>query len=353
MSQLSLRTHFCVHLGFKRLLFSLLCALGTVGMSTIGHAQVPNQAASASPLTSAEVSELLRQIQDAARTLNYVGVFAFQQGERLESSRLTHAFDGKNERERIEALDGPLKESLRVNENIQYLLKDRETIYLERQHGERFPGLMLGHLPTFEKNYGVRLAAEPLRVAGRPCRGIEITPRDTHRYGYRLCADLDSSLLLKAQMVGQDGVVLDHVAITQVSIGTQITPEMLASTWPTAGWKEVQAPHVEVDLYAQGWRIPAPPGYAVLSQVTRVFSDNKAVNQIVFSDGLAKISIFIEPYAPERSEYGPLGAARSGSVNIFGIKVARFWLTALGEVPAATLEQFAQSIQYVSPKSTP
>jgi sigma-E factor negative regulatory protein RseB len=68
----------------------------------------------------------------------------------------------------------------------------------------------------------------------------------------------------------------------------------------------------------------------------------------VLSDGLATISIFIEPYLSERSEYLPLGAAQSGSVNIYGVRIANYWLTVLGEVPASTLEQLAQSIQYMS-----
>ena len=348
-------TRLC--LSARSLLLSLSCAVSLSCVNTVVHAQATQSLGAASAqlpsLAPSEASQVLRKIQDAARTLNYAGVFAFQQGERLESSRLTHFFDGKDEKERIETLDGPLKESLRVNDDVQYLMRDKEIVYLERQRGDRFPGLMINDMQTFEKNYSVRMAPDPLRVAGRMCRGLEIAPRDTHRYGYRLCADAQSNLLLKAQMVGQDGLVLEQVAFTQVSIGGQITADMLEPTWSTRGWLEVRAQHADVDLLGQGWRIPSPPGYGIHSQIVRNFSDNKAVNQMVFSDGLAKISIFIEPYVLERSEYGPLGAARSGTVNIFGIKVASFWLTVLGEVPAATLEQLAQSIQYISPKPTP
>ncbi|MDN3987113.1 MucB/RseB C-terminal domain-containing protein [Zwartia vadi] len=314
------------------------------------------QQATAAPLAQAltdqsKLNDIVRQIQHAARTLNYVGVFAFQQGERFESSRITHLFDGKNEKERIEVLDGAPREYLRFNDEVQALMPDRKLVLLERQRGDRFPGLLLNNAQSLEKNYSVRFAPDLLRIAGRPCRGIEITPRDTHRYGYRLCADLDTNLLLKAQMVGHDGVVIEQVAFTQVTIGADITESMLAPSWVTTDWRKVRAQHSTVDVFAQGWRIPAPAGYVATSQVERIFSNNKRVNQLVLSDGLATISIFIEPYLPERSEYEPQGAARSGSVNIFGIKVANFWLTVLGEVPAETLEQLAQSIQYVPPVS--
>lgn len=295
----------------------------------------------------AEAGQLVRKIQEAARTLNYVGVFAFQQGERFESSRITHFFDGKIEKERIEVLDGAPREYLRIDDEVQGLMPDRKLVLLERKRGDRFPGLLLNNAQSLEKNYSLRLAPDLLRIAGRPCRGIEITPRDTHRYGYRLCADLETNLLLKAQMVGPDGVVIEQVAFTQVTIGADITEAMLTPSWTTTDWRTVRAQHSKVDLLAQGWRISAPAGYVPTYQLERVFSNNKRVNQLVLSDGLATISIFIEPYLPERSEYEPQGAARSGSVNIFGIKVANFWLTVLGEVPAATLEQLAQSIQYV------
>jgi len=338
-----------------RMALSLSCSAGLLVASPTAFSQsnaagslTPQSAPSAQPFARAEDGQVLRQIQEAARTLNYVGVFAFQQGERFESSRITHLYDGKNEKERIEVLDGPPREYLRINDEVQYLVPDRKLVLQERQRGDRFPGLLLNNAQSFEKNYSVRLASEPLRIAGRQCRGIEITPRDEHRYGYRLCSDADTHLLLKAQMVGQDGVVIEQVAFTQVSIGTEITQDMLAPTWSTADWNTVRAQHQKVDLTALGWRIPTPPGYVTTSQVERNFSNDKRVNQLILSDGLATISIFIEPYLSERSEYGPQGAARSGSVNIFGIKVASFWLTVLGEVPALTLEQLAQSIQYVS-----
>lgn len=341
----------------SRLLCSALSFL-LIGASVLAQASPPGArlpVASAQSLPqqseASEVNQIVRQIQHAARTLNYVGVFAFQQGERFESSRITHLFDGKNEKERIEILDGAPREYLRFNDEVQGLMPDRKLVLLERQRGDRFPGLLLNDAQSLEKNYTMRMAPEQLRIAGRPCRGIEITPRDSHRYGYRLCADLESNLLLKAQMVGSEGVVIEQVAFTQVTIGAEITDAMLTPVWVTSDWRRVRAQHAKVDLLGQGWRIPSPAGYVLTSQLERVFSNNKRVNQLVLSDGLATISIFIEPYLLERSEYEPQGAARSGSVNIFGIKVANFWLTVLGEVPAATLEQLAQAIQYVPPTS--
>jgi sigma-E factor negative regulatory protein RseB len=292
---------------------------------------------------------LLRQIQQAARHLNYEGVFTFQQGEAIESSRMIHMFDGQNEKERIEVLDGPPREYLRLNDELQSLLPEQRVILREQQRGDRFLGLLLSEPSLLEAHYQLRIAPELYRVAGRACRVVEIVPRDAHRYGYRLCADSTSNLLLKAQTITGEGAVLEQVAFTQVTIGQAINEQTLLPSWSTTDWSIQHTKQQVIDLGALGWRVPAPPGYLPTSQVARVFAEQRTVNQMVLSDGLATISIFIEPYRVERSEYLSQGATRSGSVNIFGIRIANFWLTVLGEVPAATLELLAQSIQYVPP----
>lgn len=291
---------------------------------------------------------VLRQIQEAARQLNYVGVYAYQQGDHIQSSRITHHFDGKQEKERIEVLDGAPREYLRTDDEVQCLMPEQKTVLRERQRGDRFPGLLRIDPQSIENNYSVSVGAVPLRVAGRPCHPIEVIPRDAHRYGYRLCADTTSSLLLKAQMVDDRGAVVEQIAFTQIEIGAAVSEAMLMPTWPTKDWQTVRTQHQKIDLASLGWCVTPPPGYVSTSEVTREFADRKPVHQLVLSDGLATISIFIEPYLSERSEYLPQGAAQSGSVNIYGVRIANYWLTVLGEVPASTLEQLAQSIQYMS-----
>ncbi len=329
-------------------LFASLPVLSQAQGAPTGSAALVVSVSSTEAASSREAA-LLQQMQQAARRLNYEGVFTFQQGEAIESSRIAHWFDGKDEKERIEVLDGPPREYLRLNDDVQCFLPEQKIILREQQRGDRFPGLLLSDPAALDANYQLRLSSELYRVAGRSCRVIDIVPRDAHRYGYRLCADLDSNLLLKAQTINGEGAVLEQVAFTQVAIGGAINEQALVASWSTTDWKTHETKQQIIDLGALGWRVPAPPGYLPKSQLARVFADERSVNQLVLTDGLATISIFIEPYRTERSEYLSQGAARSGSVNIFGIRIANFWLTVLGEVPATTLELLAQSIQYVPP----
>lgn len=295
-----------------------------------------------------EGSDILKQVQQAARTLDYAGVFAYQQGDIIESSLIVHQFDGKDEKERVELLNGTPREYIRLNQEVLSLIPEEKTILREKQRTDRFPALLLANEQALDKNYSIRALSKSLRVAGRNCDLVDAAAKDAHRYSYRLCVDSQTKLLLKAQTVNHHGVVIEQVAFTQISIGAEMSSAMLAPSWPTEGWTQIDVPEKVVDLKAQGWQVVAPPGYEISAQIVREFSKKRQVHQMVLSDGLATISIFIEPYSNERSEYKPQGAAQMGSVNIYGIKVANFWLTVLGEVPAATLEQLAQSIQYVT-----
>ena len=314
----------------------------------VAQAQSGGMQSPPSQSSPAEHASLLDQIQQAARTLNYSGIFTYQQGPLIESSRIAHIYHDGVEREKLEVLDGMQREYLRVNDEVQCLIPEYQTVLLEKQRRDRFPGLLLSDASRIGSHYEVSVDPKPARVAGRSCRIINITPRDQHRYGYRLCADSKNALLLKAQMLDQRGQVIEQVAFTQVNIGEPALPERFVPSWSTQGWSVQKPDKTPVDLAKLGWRIDAPPGYMTALQVERSFARGNKAHQVVLSDGLATISIFIEPYSNERSDaYQPQGAARYGAVNLHGARVGNFWLTVMGEVPAETLARLTQSIQYV------
>ncbi|MBO9328576.1 siderophore-interacting protein [Achromobacter xylosoxidans] len=309
-------------------------------------AQEPARAADAAP-PAEDVVQLLTSIQQAARKQDYAGVFMYQQGETMQSSRLVHVLDGTGERERLEILDGQPREYLRHNDDVQCLIPERKTVLLERRRGDRFPGLLLGEAAGLSENYTIRTEPKLYRVAGRECRLITIEPLDKLRYGYRLCADVETNLLLKAQTLNAARGVVEQVAFTSLRLGAEVDPQLLTSRWSTRDWKVMEAAMKPVDLAAQGWRIPAPKGFKTVMQVTRAMGRGATVSQMVLSDGLAAISVFIEPYDSQRGHRPPHGAAQRGSITVYGTRIADFWLTAVGEVPVATLEQLAESTEYV------
>lgn len=296
------------------------------------------------PMSAEQANEILQGIQTAAQRLNYQGVFSQQQAGAMHSFRVTHRFDGIDEFERLEVLDDSPREYLRKNHRVQCLVPERKLVLVESQRQERFPALLMAGLETFGEHYQLVPNTQLGRVAGRDCVQLSLVAKDEHRHSYHLCADKATGLLLKAQVRDPAGVVLEQIAFSQVSIGSPISDSDLAASWSTEGWRTVERTDTPVDFRAMGWKYVEPPGYRSIMQLARTFRDGRQVSQVVLSDGLARISIFVEPFQANLSHHQSNGASRSGSVNLYGKRVDDYWVVVVGEVPAQTIKQLAQSI---------
>jgi len=295
------------------------------------------------------VLTLLARIQSAAREQDYAGVFTHQHGETLASSRIVHVVDGTGERERLELLDGEPREYLRHNDATQCLMPQRKLVIRGRGRSDRFPGLLMGEGDAVDQHYRLRDEGVTHRVAGRACRIAHLEPRDAQRYGYTLCTDTQTHLLLKAQIVDATGVI-DQVAFTSVVLGQDVSPAQLAS-WDTRDWTEQLDDTSVINLGEQGWRIPPPSGYRVVTQLLRPMQ-HRQVSHVVLSDGLAAISVFIEPMPQTRGQI--LGTTlRRGALSIHTARIGDYGLTLLGDVPPAVLQDLAQGMRFVPPAARP
>src|SRR5699024_2620130 len=110
--------------------------------------------------SQSEQTALLLKMQAAARELDYSGIYTYQQGVLMTSSRVVHLVDGTGERERIEILDGAPREFIRHNDTIQSLLPERKIIVVEQRRGERFPSLLLGDGRSVAQHYDMVMLSE-------------------------------------------------------------------------------------------------------------------------------------------------------------------------------------------------
>lgn len=306
-------------------------------------APAPAAAADAAP---EPVLAVLAKVQQAARQLDYSGVYTYHQGQVMSSSRIVHMVDGTGERERIEILDGAPREFIRQNDVTQCLFPEKKTVVIERRNGERFPSLLLGSGKDLPAHYEMRPQAAVGRVAGRECAILELVPRDGLRYGYRLCVDTKTGLLLKLQTLSAERDVLDQIAFNSIQVGDKIESSLLASNWNLKDWKVVEPSMSPIDLAKNGWRIPFPQGFQPITQVQRHMKRG-AVSQLVVTDGLAAISVFIEPFEQDQKGQHANAVVSAGAMNIFRTRVGDHWLTALGEVPPETLRGIAERTEYV------
>ena len=85
-----------------------------------------------------------------------------------------------------------------------------------------------------------------------------------------------------------------------------------------------------------------PAGFKKLTEMKRSIAGRSTqVSHIVYSDGLAAVSVFIEPLPKSPP---PAGPTYQGAVNIYVRPQADQMLTVVGETPARTVKQIAESL---------
>jgi len=293
-------------------------------------------------------AQWLLAIQQAALRQNYQGVIVYQRGDEVRSSRVAHLAEGSGFRERLQVLDGRRREYLRTEEQTVCLYPDVRRKVVERGgRSDAFPAL--GVLAPGEVLAMYRMEASAVeRVAGLETQVLTLQPADRMRYGYRLWVDRVSGLLVKAQTLGEHQEVIEQVAFSEVRVGPAPDRAQLDASWDTATWQVETVQTRAADLAREGWNLGAPDGFRRVREVVRTFADAPGPTlQAVWSDGLATVSVFIEPAEadPSTAAAAPVSQAR-GSVSAYTLRVGPAIVTAVGEVPAATVRMMAESAVY-------
>lgn len=284
----------------------------------------------------------LQIVQQAARRLDYSGTMVYQQGSEVRMSKIVHVFDGQVSHERLQPMDGRPREFIRRADEVKCLIPEARRVVIERKtRAESFPALAAATTAELLQHYTVKNAGRE-RVGGFDCQVLEIKPRQGDRYGYRLWVDRTSGLLLRSQTLSERGEVLEQMAFADVRIGA-VDREQLKPSWPTEGWTVDEAAHRPVDLREQGWRLSPPSGFKPLYAVRRPMPSGQAL-QAVYSDGLASLSVFIEPAAESSaSEALP----RRGPINAYARRLGDSVVTVVGEIPAETAQAVANGAERV------
>lgn len=293
----------------------------------------------------------LGRIADAGQKLNYVGTFTYQSRGTSETSRIAHRMDATGEYERLEVLDGSPREVIRAGNEVRCVLPEQKTIIIDQPTGRRaFPARLPTSFANLAESYRIR-KGDPGRVAGYEVQSIVLEPRDDLRYGHVLWADAQSGLLLKSRMVDERGDVIEQFAFNDVHIGGEIGAEQLKSRFQRNGdWRVVNARGSEIPKGEGGWTLRSPlPGYALMSVMRRpVGRERGEAIHMVYSDGLAAISVFIEPL-PAQGPSPAATAVASGAINIYKRTLDGHLVTALGEVPARAVQRLADGIEHSRP----
>jgi sigma-E factor negative regulatory protein RseB len=289
----------------------------------------------------------LQAMQNAAIRTNYSGTIVYEAGGEMRTSRITHLFDGAHSHERVQTMDGKPREFIRLrtesSDEVHCLIPESRRVVIEHRSVDgTFPGLSGASPEEILQRYDLRHGPGE-RVAGIECTALLLEPRDAMRYGYRLCVDPQTGLLLKSQTVNERREVMEQVAFTDVRIGEKPDRSRLKPAWPTDGWKVERSEYTPAQLERAGWVVPTPEGFRRIKEVQRKMGPANAM-QVVFSDGLATVSVFIEPGAAGKSTAGEL--TMMGPTAALSRQVGDTLVTVIGEVPPAAVRAVARSVEY-------
>ena len=287
---------------------------------------------------------LLQRIAQGSRQLTYSGTFVYRSGGKVDTSRIAHSLVNGLEVERIEALDGTPREVTRAGSEVKCFLPEEKLVIIENRPSQRrFPALLpagLGSLPEF---YEIR-GGEQGRVAGMVSRAVFLHPRDDLRYGHEFWMDAASGLLLKANLLGERGETLESFAFTQVKIGGPLEFDALKPRFDRERVRvqEVRATDLKQEDTGWSFRVMLPGFRKVATMKRQTTPQNPESLHVVFSDGLASISVFIEP----GGSAGEAEAVSSvGPVNVYRRQLGEHRLLVMGEVPALAVRRLGDGIE--------
>ncbi len=295
-----------------------------------------------------EGNSWLKKMVLAAHKTDYSGTFIYQSGNYVETSRITHIFDGVNELERLEGLDGERSEIIRKNGQVWCYLGDRMVLAAKQEGARTFPALLPEQLSLLAENY-VTSPGEEIRVAGFQAHSIIFQPRDKMRYAHKMWAQSDTGLLLKAVVLDEHSHVIEQYVFTQLKIGGDIDRKWVSER-KAAGKNIVENFDSNANGRSRpsesGWLVYAlPAGFKKITEVTRRMRDNQGlVAHLVYSDGLAGISVFIEKLRDKTAVKA--GFYSKGVIQVYSKMLDENLLTVVGEVPAHTVMQVAESVRY-------
>jgi sigma-E factor negative regulatory protein RseB len=88
-----------------------------------------------------------------------------------------------------------------------------------------------------------------------------------------------------------------------------------------------------------------PSGYVQVDHIALVVPGKTApVDQVIFSDGIASVSLFIEPIT--KGMRPKMGHMLIGSTNICANVLEGYQITVVGEVPEATVTKIAKAVSF-------
>lgn len=295
---------------------------------------------------SAQAQQLINEMSRASQELSYDGIFVYRRGSRMDTMRLIHKNDGQAEQERMVSLTGVAREVIRDGNSVTCIFPDNQAVMVNRNRPGQFLTTQLPQPIEKIADYYLFSIGGKDRIAGRAAWVVNIVPRDDYRYGYQIWIDEETKLLLKSELKDDSGFPLEQILFTQLEIKQDIPAELLEPGISGQGytWYTGAAEPVSADAGRYVWQVTSmPQGFSMSDREQQAFAEGyMPVEHMVYSDGLAMVSVFIEKIDNTPGQIK--GASRMGGVNAYAVYANGYQVTAVGEVPQKTVQLMANSV---------
>lgn len=294
------------------------------------------------------VRQWLERWHEASRGNSYTGTFVVSAGAEMAASKIWHVCDGQQQVERIDSLTGVQRSTYRRDDEVVTYVHDTKVVQRDKREALRmFPDLLRGPGTQIDTWYRASTTGSD-RVANFEAQVVDLKPKDTLRHGYRVWSDRKSGLVLKLQTRDAQDQVLEQVAFTELQLGSNLKIDALAKQMESdKGYQTVRPQLRKTTPEAEGWRLKGEvPGFQSVACHNRLDGarpESPPVLHWVFSDGLASVSLFVETFDPQK--HTKEQSMAKGAIRSHSSRLGDHWVTALGEVPLATLKMFVQSLE--------
>lgn len=287
--------------------------------------------------------EWLDRMSGVVGTADYEGTVIRVQNGKADTLKVAHKIVDGIVNEKLISLEGNGLEIIRVGNEVHCILPDRKTVLVEEWNNQ---STLFSALPSSDARYGpqynVSLVRED-RVAGRVAVMLAIRPHDEFRYGHRIWLDAEQAFPLKTELLNINGAVIEQIKFADIRFGGNVSEDILSPTVDIDSftWYTEPAKYRLVDVESAWASEDLPAGFrAVSSKEERMAGAVESVTHIVYSDGLANVSVFVA----ENSDQESAGPSSAGTSNSYSLKNGDYHITAVGKVPLNTVRRIATSM---------
>ncbi|MGI9236698.1 MAG: MucB/RseB C-terminal domain-containing protein [Woeseiaceae bacterium] len=293
---------------------------------------------------SDDPSKWLDRMSNAVKTSSYEGTVVRIRNGEAEALKVVHTFADGVIREKVVAQEGNGLEIIRNGNEVHCILPDKKSVLVEEWNDQ---STLFSTLPSrdirFGSEYDVSIVREE-RVAGRQANLLAIRPHDDYRYGYRIWLDTKTGFPLQTKLIDVDGTAIEQIKFVEIDLNKEIHASALAPSHSTENfrWLNQANPHVTRSVETTWLSDSLPQGFrAISTHEERMSNGDEYVVHILYSDGLANVSVFIAG----RGDDDPHGKSRVGGSNTYSAVIGEYHVTAVGQVPAMTVEQIATTMR--------